>query len=304
VPSGNKVAVLLATYNGLNWLKDQLESLLSQQDVDITLFISDDCSSDGTFEHVTQLSKFDTRIIVLPKKERMGSAGRNFYRLILEVDLKSFDYVAFSDQDDIWNLDKLSRHVQLIKKHKAEAISSNVLAFWPDGHQKLIVKSQSQKKYDFLFESAGPGCTFLMTPWLVGRVKHHLITSAAAKNVELHDWLIYAICRAHNKQWIIDAVPSILYRQHNANVVGANSGIRPGIARLKKIKEGWYRHQIALISRVVISINQDTKLSTFQKIIQSNRFIDHLRLVPFALKGRRKLIDRFVLVLSVLFFVF
>ena len=76
------VAVLMATYNGVDWIDKQIESILNQSAVNIILFISDDFSSDGTFEHVRQISRLDKRVVVLPRRERMGSAGKNFYRLI------------------------------------------------------------------------------------------------------------------------------------------------------------------------------------------------------------------------------
>lgn len=298
------IAVLMATYNGTSWLDDQLKSVLNQSNVYVTLFVSDDSSTDGTFEYVNQLALTDKRIVVLPRKERMGSSGKNFYRLICDVDTSGFDYVAFADQDDIWDLDKLSSHVQLIKKHDAEAVSSNVLAFWPNGRQKVIIKSQPQKKYDFLFESAGPGCTFLMTTWLVNELKRQLVNNEAAQKVIMHDWLAYAICRAYGKEWIIDPLPSMQYRQHQSNVMGANAGFKAVISRLKKINNGWYRHEVALISRVVTSISTDVNLQQFQKIVQLKSPFDRFRLFPFSLQGRRKLMDRLVLIVSILFFIF
>lgn len=299
-----RVAIFMATYNGIDWIEQQLYSLLNQQDVDVKIFISDDFSKDGTYEYLSRIEKNSTRVLLLPRISRIGSAGGNFYRLVKDVDIKNFDYVAFADQDDIWDLNKLSRHIQLIKKHNAEAVSSDVLAFWPNGQLKEIIKSQLQKDYDFLFESAGPGCTFVMTPWLVNQVKSELESNKVAHEVAMHDWLTYAICRAHNKKWIIDPFPSMLYRQHHNNVVGANSGFKAVISRLKKINNRWYRHEVALISRVVASISPDPNLKKFKKIIQLKSALDRLRLFSFAIQGRRKLRDRCVLIFSILFFIF
>jgi rhamnosyltransferase len=300
----SKVAVLLATYNGVNYLSEQLDSILGQLSVEISLFVSDDSSSDGTYEKLGKLAQSNPQVFLLPRLARMGSAGKNFYRLICDVDLAEFDYVAFADQDDIWSLDKLSNHINLINQHEAEAVSSNVLAFWPNGAQKLIIKSQPQQTYDFLFESAGPGCTFLMTPWLVNKIKDQLLSNEVAKEVAMHDWLTYAVCRANEKRWIIDAIPSMRYRQHQHNVIGANAGFRSILARLKKINDRWYRHEVALITSVVSSINPDDKISKLHKIIQGHSICDQFRLLPYVLRGRRKLVDRLVLMLSVLFFIF
>ena len=64
-----------------------------------------------------------------------------------------------------------------------------------------------------------------MTPWLVSKVREQLLDAhSPAKNVALHDWLTYAVCRAHGKRWVIDDKSSVKYRQHGNNVVGANVG--------------------------------------------------------------------------------
>lgn len=299
-----KIAVLLAAYNGGEWLRDQIFSIQSQQGVDVTIYVSVDQSGDGSEQLVTELALLDPRIKLLPFGQRFGSAAKNFYRLICDVDFSEFDYLAFADQDDVWNVDKLRSHVALLESSEAEGVSSNVIAFWPDGRQKLIVKSQPRQCYDYLFESAGPGCTFLMTPWLVNKVKHQLLNNEAAKEVAMHDWLTYAICRAHERRWVIDSVPSMRYRQHQNNVVGANSGLKAIVARVKKINDGWYRHEVALIACVVASINPDEKLSIFRSVIQRRSILNQSRLMAYAIRGRRKLIDRLFLMWSILFFVF
>jgi rhamnosyltransferase len=253
-----RVAVLMATYNGMEWLQAQLDSILTQENVDVTLYVSDDGSSDGTDEALRKLSQIDSRVVVLPKIASTGSAGRNFYRLIRDVDADAFDYVALADQDDIWHQDKLIRHIHLINRHQVAAVSSNVTAFWPNGTEQLIVKSQPQLTWDFLFESAGPGCSFLMTPWLVARVREQLLkVNSQARQIALHDWLIYAVCRAYGAKWIIDANPSLYYRQHALNVVGANSGMLAKWKRLILFQQGWYRAEVVKVSQVCASINHD-----------------------------------------------
>lgn len=300
----SKVAVLLAAFNGREWIAEQVDSILSQQDVAVILFVSDDVSTDGTLGWLKKTARSDPRIQVLPQVGRMGSAGQNFYRLIRDVDTSGFDFIALADQDDIWNPDKLISHIKLLKQNNAEAVSSNVMAFWPDGRRKLINKSQTQRRYDFLFESAGPGCTFLMTPWLVNEVRFELETSEVARDVEMHDWLIYAICRAHGRLWVIDPAPSMLYRQHQANVMGANAGLKAVLARLVKIKSGWYRGEVAKVARVVTGINSEAGLATLADLVEHESLLARLRLLSYVSQARRKGLDRLVLGLSILFFMF
>lgn len=300
-----KVAVLLAAFNGLQWLENQVMSILAQKNVDVTLFVSVDVSTDGTEQLVDFLSIHNAHINVLPHGIKFGGAGLNFYRLICDVDASSFDYVAFADQDDIWNLDKLSRHVGIIETEKAECVSSNVIAFWPDGSQKLICKAQSQKKFDFIFEAAGPGCSFLMTPWLVAKIREQIQSpSSIAKYVELHDWLTYAICRAYKRKWVIDNLPSLMYRQHGNNLIGANTGLKAIFSRLKKMYLGQYRAEVIKICEVCLGISSDLKLIHLLKLLKSRSLISRFKLLFYVTQARRKVADRIVLSFAILFGIF
>ena len=156
-------AVLLAVYNGMKYLEEQLQSILSQTGVNVTVFASVDISTDGSDKWLIQASEKDSRIIVLSAEERFGGAAKNFFRLIKDVDFSRFDYVAFADQDDIWNADKLHKAARIIQYSDYDAYSSNVMAFWSDGKVRLIKKSQPQRQWDYIFEAAGPGCTYLMS---------------------------------------------------------------------------------------------------------------------------------------------
>jgi rhamnosyltransferase len=300
-----RIAILMATYNGKRWLSDQVSSILLQEAVNLKLFVSDDNSSDGTLEYLNQIAYSDSRVIVMPQTERVGSAGKNFYRLVCDVDINSFDYVAFADQDDLWDHDKLSRHVKLIQSENAECISSNVIAFWPDGSQRLICKSQPQMSYDFIFESAGPGCSFLMTLWLFDKLRNEILAKdSPAKNVLMHDWLTYAICRAYERRWFIDSCPSLLYRQHANNVIGANSGIKAIIHRLRMINDGWYRCEVSKICDVAARISRDPRYIKLSGLLKKRTLLSQLQLILYAFSGRRNLRDRFVLILSILAFIF
>ena len=137
----NKIVLLLASYNGVKYIKEQIDSILNQKDVDITIFISDDLSIDRTIEYLQDIYKDFKNIVYLPSGSKFGGAGKNFFRLIRDVDLSSFDFVSFVDQDDIWYEDKLIRAIKIIEDKQIDAYSSNVLAFWEDGKKMIINKS-------------------------------------------------------------------------------------------------------------------------------------------------------------------
>jgi rhamnosyltransferase len=300
-----KIAVLMAVKNGLVYLPQQIESIINQQDCQITLFISDDCSTDGSLEYIQKIAQEINAIQLLPKTNHLGSAALNFYRLICDVDIEAFDYIALSDQDDIWLPNKLSRHAQLAQEHNADGVSSNVTAFWPDGRERLLDKAQPQRKLDYLFESAGPGCTFLMTPRLISKVWEQLQDARSpAKDTALHDWLIYAICRSHGWQWVIDPLPSVLYRQHQSNVLGANVGIGAKWSRLLKLKKRWYRGEVIKIATVANKISASATLLQLLDLLENNSFSSQLKLLRFVPFARRSAFDRLILAGVILLGVF
>ena len=90
-----KVKVLLASFNGSNWIHEQINSVLGQIGVDVLIYVSDDCSDDVTRTILEKFALQEPRIQLLPKTLKFGSAGKNFYRLILDTDLTNCDYVAF-----------------------------------------------------------------------------------------------------------------------------------------------------------------------------------------------------------------
>lgn len=247
-----KIAVLLAAYNGMQWIEGQLGSILGQSAVGITVYISVDPSTDGTEEWCAAYAARHPEVLVLPAAGRFGGASRNFFRLIRDVDFDDYDYIAFADQDDLWYVDKLQRAIYAIESLQVDAYSSNVTAFWPDGKTCLLDKAQPQVTWDFLFEAAGPGCTYVMSKKLLGPLKASMLENwQQLQDVSLHDWYCYAFTRSHGFSWYIDPVPSMDYRQHENNLVGANKGLSPLLARYKTIYNGWWFNQVQLIARLV-----------------------------------------------------
>lgn len=247
-----KVAVLLAAYNGMRWLEEQVASILEQSGVEVTIYISVDPSTDGTEVWCAKLATNLSNVILLPSVGRFGGASRNFFRLIRDVDVGNFEFFAFADQDDIWYADKLQHAVSRLERQRADAYSSNVTAFWLDGKKNLLDKAQPQVAWDYLFEAAGPGCTYVLTRRLFESIKLSVVSNwDALQGVSLHDWFFYAYARSHGYRWFIDPVPSMDYRQHDSNQVGANTGLRSLVARYKTINNGWWFSQVQLIAKLV-----------------------------------------------------
>jgi rhamnosyltransferase len=289
----------------MRWLPDQVKCILSQQAVDIRLIVSDDQSSDGTWEWLQELAIRDTRVTILPRNDKFGSAASNFYRLILDAETGDCDFVAFSDQDDIWETDKLARHADIATRGRFDGISSSVVAFWENGYSVQIDKAQPQRTFDFLFGSPGPGCTFLMTPWLIGQLRRLLIEpTSPAKDVALHDWLAYAVCRAAGRAWHIDDVPTVRYRQHQVNEFGANHGIKAAVSRMARMTDGWYRQEVIKIVMISSMLSSDQKYVHLLILLNHKAWIWRLGLLRYISGSRRRFVDRLVLAIAIVINVF
>ncbi|WP_405217574.1 glycosyltransferase [Agrococcus sp. Ld7] len=295
-----RVLVLLATHNGARYLREQLDSILGQQGVAVRVVASDDGSTDATPSLLADAAA-DPRVSVLPPG-RFGTPQANFLRLLRDADLADADAVALADQDDIWHADKLARQLELLDRHAVDATSSNVTAFWerPDGSRRreVIDKAQPQRELDFLLESAGPGCTFLLRSTAFLSVRDVLTTHPLVDPSVPHDWLIYAVTRALGLRWRIDATPTMDYRQHDRNATGANRGVRPALVRARRMASGAYRMQALAVARLTAAVATPAlrpqleriaplfERSTFASRAALRRLVPELRRAP----GERRLL--------------
>lgn len=256
-----KIAVLLATYNGDKFLKFQLDSIINQKDVQVEVFISDDESTDHTLE-VIQSYCDQHQNIKLKNHSRVGGPAKNFYFLLNQIDTKKFEYIALADQDDLWPDYRLARAVEKLVKHKADAYSSDVIAVDDkEKFLKIIKKSQPQKKWDYIFETPGPGCSFVMTSTFVHYLQSRLKDDVL--NFPYHDWLIYALGRQAKFKWIIDDAPNLFYRQHQQNFMGANFGFQSRLKRLNRILFGEYYKELITLHDI---LNPERKNLNFLRV--------------------------------------
>ena len=274
------VLVLLATYNGARWLEVQLDTILGQTGVAVDLIVSDDGSTDATLEIIHRRAAQDPRITLLPARPGAGYAAANFYSLLRQVDTDRHRLVALADQDDIWAPDKLRRHAGLLDTLGVDAVSSDVIAFWPDGRKRLVCKSKPQREWDFLFEPPGPGCSFLMRGTTVAAVQTALadLDSAGIEPLRAHDWLIYLVARCSGLKWHISDRPSLDYRQHDANEVGVNSGSKAMLNRLQAMRRGLYRQKVEHAARIALTVmrrnghpRREITLSSFDILREGRR---------------------------------
>lgn len=289
-----RVAVLMATYNGIHYIEDQILSILNQNSCKVFLFISDNNSDDQTRKLLENLKKKNKNIEIFDFSKK-NSFALNFYNLFLKINLKKFDFVALSDQDDIFIKNKFLKSINFLNKYHAKGMSSKVKCFG-NNNQELI-QSINQTKYDFLFEGAGQGCSFVIKSDCFIQFQdfckeHYDLIS----NFYYHDWLIYIYFRSMKFNWIFYNDEALtLYRIHSNNNSGNKYSFHGLFKRLHKVLNGWYFTQIILANK--ISRKLDSKIPNLL-----NLSIFNLILLLFV-NGRRKISDRIISSIAIIFFI-
>ncbi|WP_241647799.1 glycosyltransferase family 2 protein, partial [Rosenbergiella metrosideri] len=237
----NKIAILLCTYNGEKYLREQLDSIIYQSYKNWVIYASDDGSADDT---ITILNEYQLKIgkekLVILSGPKKGFAW-NFISS-LQHNGEGFEYFAFCDQDDIWHHNKLERAVEFVYSTERDPFKECLLygarTFLVDDTGRSIGKSNLfRRKFSLnnaLVQSYAGGNTMLISNALREKVK--LLPS----NLEVvsHDWLLYIYCTALDGEVMYDREPCLYYRQHGHNLVGSNRTLESKIKRLKKLYKG------------------------------------------------------------------
>lgn len=295
-PETPHILVLLATFNGARWLPEQLASVAAQLGVSYRVLASDDGSTDDTLAVLQAWRSDGAGLELLPTPGPGQGACANFLRLLREANLAGFDAVALADQDDIWLPDRLQRACTHLRQDGADVYSSDVIAFWPDGRRRPLGKANAQRSMDYLFEPAGPGCTYVMTQCAALALQQELRREPRRfDGIGYHDWLIYAYARTHGLQWLIDPWAGVLYRQHGGNELGANFGPAGVQRRWRRLTSGWFRAQVLQIGRLWTGPHE-VVLAPLARL----GLIDRLRVAVAARHLRRRPRDQLALVVMLM----
>lgn len=252
-----KIAVVLPVFNGEKYLESQIDSIITQSDVKPIIYIKDDFSTDSSSKIIIKLSSKYENIKLIESCSNQINASNAFYEMIENIPIEDYEYFSFCDQDDEWNTNKLSLAIDRLKEKSIDGYSSNVIAFWSPNKKKKIIKNYCQKKYDYMFESAGPGCTFVINRNLFLSIKDFIIgNKKEVYSFSCHDWFIYAYARSHNYKWFIDSSFTMNYRQHQDNEKGAHVGIKSSITRIKNINSGWYAQEVWKLAKLLSYTNK------------------------------------------------
>lgn len=278
------ITVLLATWNGEQYLKEQMDSLLQQTDPEFSILISDDGSTDRTPFLIKEYeTRYPKRISSLKISSPTGSARDNFYRLIKA---SSDEYLMFCDQDDIWLPDKVETTKKEMERMEEKwgkdmpiLVHSDLLITDQNGslrcnsmarYQKIAVNDNRTSHY--LVENNITGCTMMINKSL------QTLLEPLPENGMMHDWWIGLVASCFGKISYINR-PLIKYRQHGGNQVGARSGTSQLLERTnnrKRIKDnylGLFDQANAFLTVYGSSMSPDQKelFEAFLSIKDKNR---------------------------------
>lgn len=217
------VAILMSTYNGEQYLKEQINSIIDQSYSDWHLYIRDDGSTDRTAEIIDRYTKQDSRITFCNQKhiESLG-VTKSFMQLLSITDANLY---MFSDQDDVWKKDKVLLSVKAMSKNTnadQPACVFTELQVVDKNLAPLKLMNNNDVWFDFphfLFGNCVTGCTMMINQQLKAKLKLNL---TKIDNIYLHDWWIALIASVVGKLIYIKE-PTIYYRQHDNNVEGSKS---------------------------------------------------------------------------------
>jgi glycosyltransferase involved in cell wall biosynthesis len=295
------VEVLLATYNGGQYLSEFLQSLSAQQGVNVHLRVSDDGSNDDTFS-ILKLFQHRFQSFNLYIGPKIGPT-ENFLSLIQKSNL---NIIALADQDDVWEPDHLLKAVERLRdcNERPTLSFSAVLEF---GENKGLSGSwpkrfPSQNILSIISENLARGCTMVFNAKAREVIKRY-----HPKNAIMHDWWILLVVASVGKI-IWTENPEINYRIHERNHVGGTPRLGIRISRFtKNIK---YRNWSVLLQAEELfkaygtSMEEDQRnnLSKFVKTMNTRSFVARWKLQFACRRFRTSIFDEIAIRLLLIAF--
>lgn len=233
-----RIAILLCTYQGEKYLASQLDSFAAQSYADWTVAVSDDGSVDGTRKMLAEYRlKWGASKLNVYEGPRRGFVG-NFMSLTCNTQVQA-DFYAFSDQDDIWHTDKLQHAVDWLK-----TVPSAIPALYCTRTQ-LVNEENEPIGFSPLFERK-PAFENALAQNIAGgntmvfndAARRLLLQAGPAVDVAAHDWWVYLVVTACGGTVHYDPRPSLRYRQHTSNLIGANRGLLARLTRVRMLFKG------------------------------------------------------------------
>lgn len=287
-----KVAIVLSTYNGEKYLREQIDSILNQTYTNFELIVRDDGSKDNTVAIIKEYIEKSDKEITLIEGKNLGFI-KSFFDLLKRADA---DYYSFADQDDVWMPNKIELAVKSLNKlddTKPNMAFSNVDYY--DIEMNFMGKGDSKgKKPSFLnslYECINQGMTMVINK----KARDYIINNLPEKCF-FHDWWTYMICTGFGNV-VQDDVVTVKYRRAKTNATVEGQGkLTLLIWRIKKLFLGDgmkdIKKQITIFKNLFYKdLSEENKkiLDTFEG--EKYNFFKALKKTFYPKKIRRKLID-------------
>lgn len=223
-----KIAILLAAYNGEKYISEQINSILEQTEKEWVLYIHDDGSTDATGEIIKEYAQRYPKQIFIVEGKPTGGAKQNFFYLFSQIEAP---YYMCCDQDDIW----LPEKIELTKKEmngleqEDKTLPCLVFTELKVVNEALSLLSEKMSIYQgldcknlslnrALIQNVVTGCTMMVNRAM--RDEFHKITDD--RDILMHDWWALLVATKFGKVSFVETA-TILYRQHSENGVGAKN---------------------------------------------------------------------------------
>lgn len=211
-----KVIALMSTYNGERFLQPQIDSIICQKDVEISVLVRDDGSTDSTMSLLESYVKQGASL--LPYSGANLGPARSFMQLLADAPLS--DYYCFADQDDYWNPEKSSVAVSALETYTHQNIPALYFCQTQLADEQLsplpsvIINPLLTLGESLVYQFIG-GCTMVMN-----EAMRKIVLQYTPKRLFMHDVWVYCIAQSVGAKIVFDSTPHMLYRQHSNNVVG------------------------------------------------------------------------------------
>lgn len=239
----------MASYNGADHLDEQLGSFLVQDHADWSLIVSDDGSDDDTLDILAAFARAhpDRRVTILSGPCK-GDAGANFLSLLRRVadTAPAGSFIAFSDQDDVWLPQRLSRGVAALaglSDRRAAWCARTIITGAKIAGEDMASRLSASRPRPLGFRNAlvqnvMAGNTILLNPAAAALACR---LAAQVDRVVVHDWWLYLILTGSGATVVHDDRPCLYYRQHAENEIGANDSHLARLLRLKMLVSGRFQ---------------------------------------------------------------
>lgn len=222
--ASQEVCIILAVYQGAEFLDEQLESYVGQSHKNWSLIVSDDGSTDNSLSIIDGFNTSHPDIDLTIQQGPQKGFAANFFSLLGRVP-KSPRFAALSDQDDIWFDEKIARGVKALSNQPDDipCLYCSRTEICDENLQPIGLSPQFDRPPSFrnaLVQSLGGGNTMMLNRAAIDLVQD--IISEHIPEVVAHDWWLYQIITACGGTAIYDPTPTLLYRQHEANLIGSN----------------------------------------------------------------------------------